>query len=274
MRTTLIRIQRAVTLALACLCIGTAHSQQPSQATVEAQAARALATLAQDDAILDQNISVIYGRDITAEKRAIAKAQLRWFLRDERVAAYLVRLMLPVASPTLTPKDAQAFVVEGMASLKARGLRRLPTERKGQVVQLSLGMFKAIPVGVCKAMALGKLDTQTTHLIEARYNASLPLRSFEAIVALVQDAVEAELAEYPDMKTTNPTQARAADRAHALALQSRAERLPAGLLDRTQDLETAEPSEACLLVRESLAAGLDLAEPYRGWWLSRLVEAL
>ena len=134
MRTTLIRIQRAVTLALACLCIGTAHSQQPSQATVEAQAARALATLAQDDAILDQNISVIYGRDITAEKRAIAKAQLRWFLRDERVAAYLVRLMLPVASPTLTPKDAQAFVVEGMASLKARGLRRLPTERKAQVV--------------------------------------------------------------------------------------------------------------------------------------------
>lgn len=274
MRTSLIRLRRAGVLVLTCLCFSAAHSQQPSQATLEAHAARALATLAQDDAALDQSISIIYGKEIAPEKRAVVKTQLRWFIRDERVVAYLLRLMLPVTSPTLTSKDAQALVVEGMASLKARGLRRLPTERKAQVVQLSLGMFTAVPVGVCKAMALGKLDTQTMHLIEARYNASLSLRSFEAMVALVQDAVEAELAEFPDMKTLNSTQAQGADRAHTLALQSRAERLPAGLLDRTQDLETADPYEACLLVRESLAAGLDLAEPYRGWWLSRLIEGL
>ena len=110
--------------------------------------------------------------------------------------------------------------------------------------------------------------------MEARYNATLSLREFEAISLLGQEAAEAELAEYPDVRVINVVQAKSAERAHASALDVRAQRLPAGMLDRLQNMETAEPSEACRWAQEMLGAALDLSEPYRGWWMTRYVESL
>lgn len=266
MRATLFLVQRAAATALASLCMGAATAEQPSRATAETHATWNPARWAQGDAILDQ----IYGRNLSPEKRAVAKAHLGAVLSDERWHAYVAQLLKAVASPTLTEREAGAIVIEGIASLKARGLLRLSTEQQARVVQLAGRMSAAVPVETCKAMALGKLDSRAVNLIEARYTASLPLREFEAVLALARDAIEAELDEHPDVRTVNKTQAKAAERAHAVALEARAKRLPAGLLDRGfQDGEAADPHEVCLAMRESVAAGLDLKEPYRTWWLSQ-----
>jgi hypothetical protein len=268
-RAALIRIQRGATVALACLCIGTASSQQHPRSPIEASFAQTLTAIAKDDALLDQFVPVIYGQDLSSEKHAIAKTDLQSLLRNEQLPAYLVLLLRPVASSTLTEHAAQAIVADGIASLKVRGLRRLPAEQQARALRLFVGVFRAVPPALCKAMILGQLDTHTANTLGNRYNASLPLREFRAFIALTRNAVEAELAGYPDVRAISPRQAEAAELAHMLALRSRAERLPLGLLDRTQDLAAADPAEACLLVCESLAAGIDLAEPHRGWWLTR-----
>jgi hypothetical protein len=272
MHATLNWIQRMAALALFGLCISTASAQQPSPANTEDLIARHLAAWAQDAALMDQMVDSIYGRNLSAEKRALVKGHFRSFLRNERLPAYLVRVMRPVASPTLTEKEAQAFLVEGMAWLKEQGQMRLPTERKAQFVRFSIGMMTAVPARACKAIALGELDRRTESMLEILYSASLPTAVFERHLALVHETLEAGLAESADVKAINKTQAQAAERAFGLAFQARASRLPAGL-QPSQDLAASDPAEVCLLTRESLAAGLDLSEPYRGWWLSSLLGA-
>ena len=193
---------------------------------------------------------------------------------NDRLPRYIVQLVAPIASPTLPAAEAQASIMEGLAVLGQRGMRRLSTEQKTQLLRFSIVMFKSIPATTCKALALGQLDTRAGRRLELRYAASLSLPEFEAHAAAVRAAVEAELSEYPDLKSINKGQAKAAERAYNAAVDARAQRLPAGMLERLETLETADAAEVCRWVQLSLSASLDLAEPYRGWWLSRFFESM
>jgi hypothetical protein len=267
--------RRAILLALTGLSVGMAWAQQPSLAQVERLSERMLASMAGDDARLELAVSNVYGRDLAPEKRAVAKAMMRSMLSDKRMHRYIAQVIAPVLSPTLTLKEGQAYVLEGIAALQRRGMVRLPTERKAQFLQHVVDMTAAIPAETCKAMLLGKLDLPAARDWEARHTGSLTLGAFEAVTALYQQAMQAELDGYPDVKTINPTQAKAAERAYEHALDVRIRRLPAGLTDRVlRNVEAAEPSEACQWFREAAFAVLDLTEPYRGWYLTRFTESM
>lgn len=271
----LLRSRRLIVGVVTGLSVFAACAQQPSQAQIEALATRTLASMAGDDARLEVAVDTLYGRDLTPEKRKVAKALLRSVFGNERLPRYLAQVLAPVAGPTLTPKEAQAYVIEGMAALQVQGLRRLPTERKARYLQQLLDMAAAVPAGTCKAMFLGKLDARTAGLVAQRHDASLPLGEFEAATQLYRDLVEAELTGYPDVKTLSPAQAKGAERAYELAMNARIRRLPPGLNDRVlRNVEAAEPTEACLWFRETTAAALDLTEPYRGWYLTRFADGL
>jgi hypothetical protein len=268
-------MRRAIVVTLLLgLSFGTTWAQRLSPFEVEAAATRALAAIARDDALLELAISNMYGPDLSPDKRAIAKSGLRAEIQNDRLPRYMAQLIVPIASPTLLERDAIAYVAEGMVALRARGLRRLPTDHKAELVRQTMGTLAVVPATVCKAMVLGKLDPRTRRLVAMQQDALVPLRDFEALVALSQAATEAELAEYPAVRTINEAQAKAAERAFMLAVEARIKGLPAGTMDRMQDLETAHPVDACRWGRLMAAASLDLTEPYRGWWLSRFVEGL
>lgn len=266
---------RATATSLLLLCAGNAWAQTSSSAQVEVAVGRMLAALASDDARLEQSVTNNYGRDLSPEKRKVVKAMMRSTMGHERMPQYLAQILTPVLTPTLSVKEAQAYLIEGIAALQLRGLARLPTERQAQYLKHMVDMTGAMPASACKSLFLGKFDTRQAALMEQRYNASLPLGAFEAIVNLYRDSSLAELTKYPDARTINAQQAQGAERAHELAVAARVRRLPPGLSDRVmQNPEAADAAEACLWFRETTSAALDLTEPYRSWFMTRFSEGL
>lgn len=235
-------------------------------------AAQTLAALVKDDARLDLAIDTAYGRDLAPEKRAVAKAAMRAMLADERLPAYMLQFLAPVLTPTMSASDVQPYVMQSIRVLRQRGIRRLSTERKVQFMHFMLSMAAAVPAATCKALFLGKLDTGVAERLEQRYTASLPLAGFEAVNALARDSMAAELAGYPQTNEAPTGQTGSTERAYAAAMNARLKLLPEGVNDRVlSSPETAEPAEACLWFRASTAAVLDMAEPYKGWYLTQVV---
>lgn len=255
--------------------VGVAAAKQPSRANIELLFSEILVRMTTDDVMLDVGVDAVYGSGLSPEKRKVARVMLRSIFSNERMPAYLAKVMGPVRSPTLTENERRAYLREGLSMLQKLGLRRLSTEQKAQRFQYLINMAGAISAKSCKALFLGRVDLLTEALITGRYYASLPVGDFEAVFLLHKAAIEAELAEYPDVKTITPTQAKGAERAYLLAMNARIQRLPAGLNDRVMNnLEAADPVDVCHWFRETTAAVLDLDEPYRGWHLTRLVEGM
>jgi hypothetical protein len=269
------RLRKLAVLATVLASAASVFAQQSKQEQLQALVTRSLASQVRDDARLDVAIERTYGAGLDPQKHAIAKSSLRALLANERLPAYLARVLAPIVSPSLTPTEGQAYIVEVLSSLRTSGLRRLSADRQAQYVAFTVNMAASIPAATCKALFLGKLDTRTGGLVELRHIAALPLREFEAVIQLYQDSSEAELAGYPDARILNATEASGADRAYAAAVATRLQRLPTGLGDRVlRNVEASEPREACLWFRENLAAALDLTDPYRGWYLARFTERM
>lgn len=255
-----------------------ALAQQPVKVTPEQLkqlqpfVAQTLAAQAADDARLELAVDNLYGRDLSPDKRAVAKDAMRAVLVNERLPAYVLQSLAPVVTTMMNTIDLQPYVARSMWALQARGIRRLPTARKADYLKFTLNMAAAVPASTCKALFLGKLDAGLAVRLTQRYAATLPLAGFEEFSLVGKDSAEAELAGYPDVSTPTASQAASAQRAYVAAMSERLRRLPAGVNDRVLDNpETAEPAEACLWFRESAAAVLDLAEPYRGWQLTQVV---
>jgi hypothetical protein len=94
---------------------------------------------------------------------------------------------------------------------------------------------------------------------ERQYVASLPPAEFQRVLAMYQDATEAELSDYPSVRTLNEVQAKGAERAHQAAMVERFRTLPAGLAKRVMgNMEAADPAEACQVGATVFNAMLDL----------------
>lgn len=260
---------------LAVACNGVIAQQQRPTSRLESEIANTLAGYVRDDALLERSVSAAYGTGLSPEKRDVAKAVLRSLMSSEQMPGYLTRLLAPVMGPNLSKNEGREYVMEGVSALQTKGLRRLPTQRQVQFLKHTLDMAGAVPSSMCKALFLGKLNTAQANLLERRYAASLPLGRFEALMAMYQNAAEAELAGYPDLKILSATQAKGAERAYEGVMKGRIQRMPPGLNERVlDDLDGSEPIEACKWFRETTGAALDLKEPYLGWYMTRFIDSM
>ena len=225
---------------------------------------------------LNAAITRTYGVRLSAEKEEIARDALRAFMLNEAVPLYIAKLLAPVYRPDLTSKELASAVVEGIAQMQVKGLARLPAARQAAFVSYMVSMLNAIRASDCKALLEGRLDTNASAALERRYIASLPPDRFEAVTNLYKEASEAELAGYPDPRYLNPSQAQLAEKVYETASTKRLrERFPAAVLQRvTKGGDVAPASEVCLVMTETFASMLDMAEPYKAWQLTRFMQSM
>ncbi|KWT98207.1 hypothetical protein WDL1P1_00348 (plasmid) [Variovorax sp. WDL1] len=268
------RLRRLSVALLAAVSFASA-AQQPTPARLQAEISRWMQRYVSDETLLEKTVSNSYGPNLAPPKREAVKAMLRTVMVHERMAPYLTKVVLPFYGKQLGTDESKNYVLEAVVELQVKGLRRLPTEVHAQFLRYILDMAAATQPTVCKALFLGKMGTQQSAVYERRYMASLPTEKFEAVLGMYQAAALAELDGYPDVKPLNPTQAKAAESAYAVAVKSRIARMPLGLHARVSaDIEGGEPTEVCAWFRDTVGAALDLHEPYLGWYLTRFIQAM
>lgn len=225
---------------------------------------------------LNAAVTKSYGVKLSPTKENIARAVLRELMFNEAVPMYIAKLILPFYHPGITRKEIASAMVEGIAQMQVKGLIRLSSERQAAFITHMVSMAKAIPASDCKAMFVGRLDTNASALLERRYIASLPVDRFESITNLYKEAVEAELNGYPDARTINSSQAKLAEKVYETATVKRLSKniAPAVLQRVNQGADSAPSSEVCLVLSETIAAMLDMAEPYRSWQLTRFTQSM
>lgn len=225
---------------------------------------------------LNAAITRTYGEQLSPEKEEVARNTLRVLMSNDAVPMYLAKLLVPIYGPGITRKEVASAMAEGLAQMQVKGLARLSADRQAAFVTHMVSMTKAIPASVCKAMFGGRLDTNASAAIERRYIASLPLDRFEAITNLYKEAAEAELAEYPDARVINHSQAKLAEKVYEAASAKRLRaKLPQAVIQRVlQGVDSAPPSEVCSVMSESIAGMLDMSEPYRSWQLTRFTQSM
>jgi hypothetical protein len=225
---------------------------------------------------LNAVITKTYGVKLSPEKENVARNSLRAVMFNEAVPMYIAKLISPFYHPDTTQKELASAMAEGIAQLQVKGVLRLSSERQASFVAHMVSMAKAIPSSDCKAMFIGRLDTTASVALERRYIASLPSVRFESITNLYREAIEAELAGYPDARTINLNQAKLAEKVYETATVKRLHaKVAQAVLQRVnQGAENAPSSEVCLVMSETIEAMLDMAEPYRSWQLTRFMESI
>lgn len=226
---------------------------------------------------LDATIARAYGTALTPEKVEVARNFMGSVLRHEALPASLARIIAPLTNGShLTPRDVENAVSQGILQLQLKGLARLPTDKQAAFVQHMVSLARTIRPSDCKALYLGHLDANASVALERRYIATLPLGRFEAVTALYRQAIEAELAGYPDVKTINAQQAKLAEKAHQGAMAKRLQtQVPVGVVQRvSQDGNGAPAADVCAFFSATTEAMLDIAEPYRTWQLTRFMESI
>lgn len=222
---------------------------------------------------IDRTVTQAYGPELRPENREFARNHLKRILFHPKMARYAARLVEPVMSPTLTKGEMMTVMLEGMGSMQAKGIARLPANRQAQFVGHLVDMMKAIPAEACKSLLLGQLNTAQSANVERRYIASLPLKKFKTVTLLYGDAMEAELNGTYPVRNINDDQAALAAKALEKAFTKRliAMRKP-DLIERVSHDSTSAPaSEVCAFYVEYFRAMLDLGEPYRTWQLSKYI---
>lgn len=273
LRTTL----RLLFLFFAVLCIATpASAQETTEATLARSISNEIRNHFSTDESLNSALTKSYGSVLDRDRASIAKASLRRILFHDALPNYIAKLIMPVYKSDMTKLQLDTVIVEGIASLQAKGLARLTVDRQQQFVAHILAMMAWLPARDCKAMVLGHMDTATSAAIERHYLASLPRERFQAATLLYQEASEAELSGTPSPRTLNLNQSRLAEQAHELAFIKRLKGLNnPGLIRRvTAGPETSEPSESCLFYRQSFLAMLDLGTPYSAWQMTKFIQSM
>jgi hypothetical protein len=245
--------------------------------------ARALAALTAEaerlyrgDEAMDASIERVYGTRISPAHVEVARERLRRVVLNVDFHRYLLQLMVPIASAETTPAQMRSAALEGMATLQAKGLLRMPAARQEDFVHHMLEMLRVLPPEVCKGLYLSTVSTADSNLLERAYIASLPLARFDQIVTLYSDAVLAELARTPSARSLSREQAALADQAHKLAMQRRFRSAfaPDALARLLRDREGAPARDACTLLTLTFETMADLPEPYRAWRILQFVSEL
>lgn len=266
-----------VLLTLAMLCGPVAAND--SMPTLEEMARLVEAELWKQyatDEQLDAAIAKTYKVQLPAQQARVARETLRTILRHEAVPIFMAKILLPIWTPDITPKQVTRAVMEGILQLQGDGVARLSVARQAAFVRHVIDLARALPPAQCKAMYLGQMNTEQGIDAERRYIAALPPGKFDAITNLYREAVEAELSGYPDARTINADQAKLAEQAYQAASAKRLRgRVPQAVIQRAHVAPAVAPAhEVCEVISTSAEGMLDLSEPYRSWQLARFVSGL
>lgn len=244
---------------------------------------RILATLADEsqrlygsDEAMDAAVARAYGTLISAAHVEVARTSLRRVLLHADFHRYLLQLVMPIAGADTTQAQIRSAVLEGVGTLQAKGLLRLPAERQEDFAHHTLGMIRALPPEVCKGVFLSRVTTAEANMIERAYIAGLPLAQFEQVLTMYTDAALAELQRYPPSRILGNEQGALADQAHKQAIlrKFRGALGPEAVARVFRDREGAPARDACTVFTLTMEAMVDLPEPYRSWRILQFVREM
>lgn len=264
---------RTLTAVLFFLLTTAASGQSLTRSDVLSLVVQAQKRLLSDSSLIEKSIDVTYGGTISAEKKAISAQYMLQMIGHEKLPAYMVDILQPVITPETSRQDVQNYLFEGMLQLKVRGLRRLSQDQQASFFRFTIEMMDALPVDICKALVNGAIDSRKGGLLETRFAVSQSKEKFVDYMALQVAAANAELVKYPDLRVISEQQALITKKAHALAFERRVDASIPGLYERAAK-GTTNARDDCLGARAYTLAGLDLREPYRGWFLTIMMDGL
>ncbi|MEJ6021674.1 hypothetical protein [Ramlibacter sp. PS4R-6] len=254
--------------------VSTVHAQVPTEREL-ASLFRALiedryATDAQLDAVLLQRAPW------SAEQLAIRRPMLRAVMRHEAMPAYMAAIMLPMLKAD--PKaDFRRLGAEAMMMLQSKGVARLPEQRQAELVEHIIAVARSAGAKQCTAVLRGKVAPREIDDMELAYLVKAPLATLEAVTRLYQEAAEAELSRFPDVRRIDAGQAGMAAKVYALTIRERVRSkfTPAQLRElNSGELEDVPATDVCDMLTEAISAMLDMPEPYRAWQLVRFAQGL
>jgi hypothetical protein len=252
------------------------QAQTPSLAEMTVMMSNILQQKFGTDGQIDQAVFKTYGTELTGGKLETARENLRSILANRELPSYLAKIVLAVPSSELTKERVQIIAAESMMAIQTKGLLRLSADKQAAFVTHMYDMTGWLPAQLCRDMFLGRLSSEQSVMLERRYIVSLPLSKFQHISNLYREAVSAELSGYPDARTINATQAKIAEEMRDEIAKNRIRKnMPLEAIQRVASgIETAPAQDVCSVMRESVAALLDMKEPFRSWQLTRFAEAL
>jgi hypothetical protein len=261
---------------LTCSAPAFAESPRPDPKAIAQSFVDELQAIAGSPERLDAVMLRIYGAKLPADKVAIASEQTRRIWAHAAFGPYLRELLVPLVKVKAKPADMNAAALEALAALSSKGLLRMPVERQRQFIRLSILIFESMPPAQCKKLTNDEYSTAQAVAIERRVLVGLPVDQFAAVMTLYADSAEAELNEYPEVRTLSTEQASLSEKVYDDALDERlgADLSPAALKRVAKDITTAPAGEVCALSIASIRAIEDMSEPYRTWKVLRFLESV
>jgi len=225
---------------------------------------------------LNAAVTKAYGVKLPPDKETVAREVMQALFQNRAFSAYLARIILPINRRDLTRAEVSSAIAEGILQLQVKGLARLGPEKQAAFVKHIIGMAGWVPAPLCKSMYTGRLDTIAATAVERRYVVQLPIGGFESITGLYRQAVEAELARFPDVRSINAQQASLAENVFqsASTKRLRAQLAQDAIFRVSNDAEAAPAAEVCAALSATLEGMLDMAEPYRSWQLIRFMQSM
>lgn len=248
----------------------------PSTYQLQQEFEQILKSLRNDDSRLDSLVVTNYhGHSIEPARKEALKRSLRAIFGQAFLPAFLAKSAGPVlTSPPNTPQLV-AHAIQTTQELRLRGLHRIPPTRQAEFVRFVQGITGSIPPSACRKMFDGTLDAVASSNAERAYMLAMPLNQFQSLVALYEEAFVAELNGWPAVPVLTETQRAQTDTAYSAALEVRMRKMPLEVVASiARGLAQAPAEVACTYHREALAAGLDLGEPYRTWYLTAFIDSL
>jgi hypothetical protein len=143
------------------------------------------------------------------------------------------------------------------------GVARLPLEDQRRFLGVELAALGHMGDELCAATTRGALDQVELLRAQLGYLATLETEAAEAYLALVRQALLAELADDPPFVPLSEAETRRAGAAYQAAAMAAIEAHPLRplALEAVTDFETAPDAAVCLLTRLSLEAALGIEGP-------------
>lgn len=235
-----------------------------------------LKSLRNDDSRLEHLVVTNYhGHSIEPARKEALKRSLRTILGQTSLSAFLAKSADPVLTAPPNTPQLQAHAIQTTQELRLKGLRRIPPARQAEFVRFIQGMSRSLPPSACRQMFDGTLDTVASSNAERAYMLSMPLNRFLSLVELYEEAVVAELNAWHAVPVLTATQQAQTEKAYSAAIEVRMLKMPPEVVaGMARGLAQAPAEVACTFHREALAAGLDLAEPYRTWHVTAFIDSL
>jgi hypothetical protein len=264
---------RLAVLVLAAATTVPLSAQEPTEAGLTQLFRVELQRQFASDEQLDAALRKTYGVELEPDKAKFTRNMLRALLTNDALPAYLAKTLKP-AFRAPTNQDTTSLVLDAVVGLQVKGLRRVPANQQAQFLQHVVDTSLAVPAEKCRAGYEGQLTLRESAALEMRYASSLPLQRYSAVMQLYREAMEAELAGRPAVRTVTEEQARQAQQAmeEASAKRVRATFAPQDVAAFANSKAQVNPVVFCAFATAYLKGTLDMPEPYKSWQLVRFVQ--